>query len=246
MRSSNNMKHLPSNILQPLSLIIISLSAIALSACTSNQEKGISFDNGTIPLTVPSKLEIYELDGKTILTPSNSSGNYTIYITPNRHTLAIQYVSNWNTGSDGDSTAGRIVKWQPVVFDVSFDNDKTYFFSYKKPNNFEEASEMKSAPEIFLHDNSNNVVQGQVMDTPSAIEALMSGRFRYGTPTTNAPNTIPTTSRSASNIQTTTPSPKSISVNNDKPDSLKQLKFWWGNANMSEQELFLQWTKNKP
>lgn len=161
------------------------LLCITISACANNG-RNLSINGGSINITIPAELEVYEVDGKTLPLISFSHGFYTIQVTPGQHSMAIQYVVNWNSGSEDETSSGRIVKWQPVVFNHTFNSNSEYEIRFEKPTDYQAANARKSNPEIFLHQGNQLLAKGKVLDTPSMMDSLLSGRFRYGSPSTTS------------------------------------------------------------
>jgi hypothetical protein len=181
--------------------------------------------HNTISITIPAELELYELDGKTFKTPQLVNGEYHVLVAPGAHTMAIQYVENWNSGNDGDSSSGRLVKWEPVGFNSIFISGESYYFTYNEPNSYEEALSLKSKAPITLNSATKPPIHGETLSSPQLLDALLSGRFRFGAPSTTPPeNSQPTGS------------------------PLSQLKFWWKQADQNEQQKFFTWitSKNTP
>ncbi|MGH1484892.1 MAG: DUF2057 family protein [Cellvibrionaceae bacterium] len=213
-----------------LLIIILFNTFLLLSGCSTQQNNKVIFNDGSIEISVPAALEIYEVDGKSVRTPSLNNGNYLFYIPPGNHTMAVQYVENWNNDNDGSSASGRVVKWQPVGLKVNFKKGERYNINYTRPKNYETAISLKETPNITVESTKGEIISGETLDTPNLIESLLSGRFRYGAPSTGASQKL-----KAKNTQ---PVEK---TNTKEPNTLNKLKSLWEKASDNEKRDFWIW-----
>lgn len=217
----------------------------SLAACVGNVSRSVVFESGSIPISVPAELEVYEIDGEPLRIPSLQNGMYTVSIPSGQHSIAVQYLKNWNEANDGVSSSGRIVRWQPVVFTADFKQRENYTLVLDNPDNYDAAVALKDNPKIYLHSNNKAIAAGSLVHVPQGLGVLLNdSRYRYGIPSTSKPQAKV---RPVYNKQVA-PQVISTSFDTDKLDSssgsiepLQQLKRWWSSATESEKKEFWLW-----
>lgn len=183
-------------------------------------------------LTVPVELEVFEVSGVEVESPSVDRGSYTLEVPAGEQRLLLQYFVNWPGGSDTD-----VIRSPGMSLIADFRAGGRYRLEYPVPELRDDALRYAKAPQATLvsADGRERVSARVHVNSMSLLDRAF-GSFR---PSREGAGPI----RSAAAAeQDDAPAPTQPPVDQT---ALERLKYWWQQAGEAERQAFWQWIGSK-
>lgn len=215
---------------------LLLLTSLLLAGCGAKSlhvrgYEGQSRAQGQVALvTVPVQLEVFEVSGVPVTSPSLDRGQYTLEVPAGRQQLLVQYVESWTGGSGVE-----LVRSPSLSLIADFRPGGRYRLDYPAPAHRDDALRFSREPVVTLVSaDGSERVSGEVR--PFAHQGLLGrapGNFRPSA----APAPVDATPAPASREAT--------QVGAASGDTLNRLKYWWEQATDAERQAFWQWIGSK-
>lgn len=97
-------------------------------------------------ITVPAELEVIQINGIDISSPSMESGSYIVEVPEGEHQLVIKYLKNWNDNEE----SGMILESSPIVIRYHFPENQHFSLSIPAIDDYDAAELFSENPVITL------------------------------------------------------------------------------------------------